>query len=203
MELEIQADEKLIKMVAEGDAMAFEEIDRRWRKLLVAFINVKVSNLTDADDLAQEVLFKAWERAGQYSEASGTFRAWIKRMAMNAVVDSIRHSKRKKRGGAMVHGELCEETLQSIDDDDTIDYGRLTGLVQVLPCNERRAIRAMLDEKSVAALAEKSELTKQKIVRLRQSAFDRMRESICERTDGEITIREPEVCMHAVQQTLF
>ena len=197
-------DETLIGMVAEGDALAFEEIDRRWRKLLVGFINTKISNLADADDLAQEVLFKAWQRSGQYSEASGTFRAWIKRMAANAIVDTVRHNKRKKRGGALVHSEICEETvLQNEADEPNVDFGSLNVLVENLPCAERRAVKMMLNEQSLASVCEKTELTKSKAISARNAAIERMRECICERTDGEITIRKQEVSLKSKQQTLF
>lgn len=198
------SDENLIRLVAEGEVLAFEEIDRRWRKALVAFVNRKVGNIADADDIAQEVLVRAWERASVFSEKIGTFRAWITKMAHNAILDRVRHSSRKKRGGAVAHTAILDDVI--IDPKCTeshVDYTRLMELVQSLPCEERRAVQSILREESVASMAERTELSQSKISRLRASALQRMRNSVCACDGGEIIIRQPEVCTKRVQQTLF
>lgn len=205
MDIKTQADETLIRMVADSDAMAYEELDLRWRRLLTGFISLKVHNLTDAEDLAQTVLVKAWECAGQYNQASGTFKAWIKRMAVNAIVDHVRRSGRKKRGGGMAHAELQEELVIDREREESrIDFGQLQQLVQSLPVGQRRAIIGLMNEHSVSEMESKTELTRSKIQRLRSAAIERMRDSICEREGGEITIRVDAVTeTKRVQQTLF
>lgn len=197
-------DENLICMVAGGDPLAFEEIDRRWRKALVGFISMKVANVADAEDLAQTVLVRAWERAGQFNEESGAFKSWIRRAASNAIVDSLRRKGRKKRGGSMSQSELIEDSIEQVPSDERqIDFGSLTALVESLPCRERRAIVAFLNEESVTETESRTELTRSKIMRLRQAALERMRDSVCEREGGEVIIRQSEVCTRRVQQTLF
>ena len=205
MDIKTESDETLIALVAGGDALAYEELDLRWRRLLTGFISIKVHNVTDAEDLAQTVLVKAWECAGQYNQQSGTFKAWIKRMAVNAIVDHVRRSGRKKRGGGMVHAELQEELVIDREHDESqIDFGQLQQLVQSLPVGQRRAILGLMNEDSVAEMEAKTELTRSKIQRLRSLALDRMRDSICERDGGEITIRLDAVQeARRVQQTLF
>jgi RNA polymerase sigma factor (sigma-70 family) len=199
------SDENLIQMVAANDAMAFEEIDRRWRKLLVGFIAIKVKNVTDAEDLAQTVLVKAWERSGTFNVKSGTFKSWIKQMAANAIVDHIRRAGRKKRGGELVRAEIVEETLQQPEHGE-LDYDveYLRSLVESLPVRERRVVRAIMNESSIAEMVDKTELTRAAVVKLRTAALERMRHSVCERESGTGTIATvPQQQTRQVQQTLF
>lgn len=201
------ADEKLIQMVAEGNALAFEEIDRRWRRLLVAFISSKIGgNIQLADEIAQTVLVKAWERAGQYNEATGLFRSWIRRMAANAIVDYRRHNGRKKRGGGVTSVEIVDDVFQGAEDvvvEQTVDLSRLDDLIASLPCRMRKAARAMLRDESASETSEKCELSRSQVIRLRNAALERMRDSVCIGTDGTVTLHAVEKCERMVQQTLF
>lgn len=201
------ADEKLIVLVSEGCPLAFEEIDRRWRRLLVAFVSNKLGgNVAEADEIAQIVLVKAWERAGQYNESCGAFRSWIKRMAANAIIDWRRHNGRKKRGGGVNSVEIIDDVFQGDEDcivEESIDLGRLNELVEALPCRLRKAARAMLRDESASETAERSELSRSQIIRARNAAIERMRDSVCLRDDGSITVRAVEVEARQVQQTLF
>jgi RNA polymerase sigma factor (sigma-70 family) len=198
------SDENLIQMVAANDALAFEEIDRRWRKLLVGFIAIKVKNVTDAEDLAQIVLVKAWERSGTFNVNSGTFKSWIKQMAANAIVDHIRRAGRKKRGGELVKADIVEDLLPQRDSKEAeYDSEYLHMLVESLPIDERRVVRGIMQHQSISAMVEKSEMTRAQVVKLRTSALDRMRHSVCERERGTGTMAVVPQQARQVQQTLF
>lgn len=201
------SDEQLIVMVAGGDPLAFEEIDRRWRKLLVGLISSKLGgNVALADEIAQTVLVKAWERSGQFNEACGLFRSWIKRMAVNAIVDHKRHNGRKKRGGGIAAVEIVDDCFQGDDDavvEEYVDLGRLSELIQTLPCRERKAARAMLRGESASATSESSELTRSQIIRARNAAIERMRDSICISDDGCVKVNNVDAALEMIQQQLF
>lgn len=201
------SDEVLIVMVAGGCPLAFEEIDRRWRKLLVGLISSKLGgNVAAADEIAQTVLVKAWERSGQFNESCGLFKHWIKRMAVNAIVDAKRHAGRKKRGGGLACVEIVDDCLQGDEDayvEESVDLGRLNDLIAALPCRERKAVRAMLREESAAETSEVCELTRSQIIRLRHAAIERMRDSVCISDGGSVTVKPVSVEVRQVQQTLF
>jgi RNA polymerase sigma factor (sigma-70 family) len=198
------SDENLIQMVAANDALAFEEIDRRWRKLLVGFIAIKVKNVTDAEDLAQIVLVKAWERSGTFNVNSGTFKSWIKQMAANAIVDHIRRAGRKKRGGELVKADIVEDLLPQRDSKEAeFDSEYLHMLVESLPIDERRVVRGIMQHQSISAMVEKTEMTRAQVVKLRTSALERMRHSVCERERGAGTMAVVPQQARQVQQTLF
>jgi len=163
-----------------------------------------VKNLADAEDLAQTVLVKAWERSGTFNVQSGSFKSWVKQMAANAIVDHIRRAGRKKRGGELAQAELVEETLQQQDSgelDYDIEYLNL--LVDSLPVGQRRAIRAIMQQQSISSMVEKTELTRAQVLKLRNDALERMRHSVCERERGDVTIPMVPLEKRQVQQTLF
>jgi RNA polymerase sigma factor (sigma-70 family) len=202
--LQETSDENLIQMVAADDALAFEEIDRRWRKLLVSFIAIKVKNVTDAEDLAQIVLVKAWERSATFNVKTGTFKSWIKQMAANAIVDHIRRAGRKKRGGELVKADIVEDLLPQRDSKEAeYDSEYLHMLVESLPVDERRVVRGIMQHQSISTMVEKTEMTRAQVVKLRTSALDRMRHSVCERESGTGTMAMVPQQTRQVQQTLF
>ena len=202
--LQETSDENLIQMVAADDALAFEEIDRRWRKLLVSFIAIKVKNVTDAEDLAQIVLVKAWERSTTFNVKTGTFKSWIKQMAANAIVDHIRRAGRKKRGGELVKADIVEDLLPQRDSKEAeYDSEYLHMLVESLPVDERRVVRGIMQHQSISAMVEKTEMTRAQVVKLRTSALERMRHSVCERESGAGTMAMVTQQTRQVQQTLF
>jgi RNA polymerase sigma factor (sigma-70 family) len=198
-------DEQLIKMVAQNDAIAFEEFDRRWRKLLVAFISRKVRNVLDAEDLAQTVLVKVWQRSSTYNAASGKVATWIKQMAANAIIDQLRHAKRAKRGGGLVQADFPQESLLAPEKRDShYDEEFIRAIMDSMPVAERRCIRAIMENQSINDMVTSTELRRSQVVSLRTAAIARMRHCICSRDSGVDTIAiTPNSKKRQVQQTLF
>jgi RNA polymerase sigma factor (sigma-70 family) len=197
-------DEQLIQMVAQNDGIAFEEFDRRWRKLLVAFIGRKVANIADAEDLAQSVLVKVWKRAGTYNASSGSVKTWVKQMASNAIIDHVRHSKRTKRGGGLVQADFPEESIEAREQRDShYDEEFIHAVIESMPVAERRCIRAIMDDQSINDMVAMTELRRAQIVKLRNAAIERMRHCVWARNNGADIIAITPITKRQVQQTLF
>ncbi len=72
-----------------GDDGAFERLVRRHQSWLRAFLRRVCGNAAQADDLAQIAFLKAWKSIASLRNAD-TFKAWLRRIALNAAMDAMR-----------------------------------------------------------------------------------------------------------------
>lgn len=89
------ADETLIEMALDGHGECFTELMGRHERVVRGRIRSIVRNPFDADDLLQEVSFKAW-RCLSTLRAESSFRAWLTRIATNEALMLHRREKRMR-----------------------------------------------------------------------------------------------------------
>jgi RNA polymerase sigma-70 factor (ECF subfamily) len=107
----------LLTRSREGDHEAFTEMVSSYVPILTRRARRLTGNPSDAEDVSQEALLKAWSRLEQFSgtqdDNSDDFRAWLARIAANASIDVLR----QRRDGKMLSLEetrgSSEETLGS------------------------------------------------------------------------------------------
>ncbi len=83
----------LIRRVVSGDPQAFGEIYQRHLDAIYRYIFFRTDDSQDAEDLTEEVFLSAWEALPKYRDFGFPFRAWLYRIAHNAVVDYHRRKK--------------------------------------------------------------------------------------------------------------
>ncbi|GAB3165002.1 RNA polymerase subunit sigma-70 [Microbispora hainanensis] len=74
--------------VRSGDQAVFGELAARHRHELRVHCYRMLGSFTDAEDMVQETLLRAW-RARESFEGRSTFRAWLYRIATNACLDAL------------------------------------------------------------------------------------------------------------------
>ena len=77
-------DRELALLAAEGDAAAFEEIHRRYRRAVYALALRMTRNAADAEDLTQESFLSVLRNVGGF-RGEAAFSSWLYRLAVNAV----------------------------------------------------------------------------------------------------------------------
>jgi RNA polymerase sigma-70 factor (ECF subfamily) len=92
----------------EGNRAAWDEFDRRYRPLLLAFLHRAGVPDADADDVAQETLtcFLRDYRSNKYDRQKGRLRSWLIAIARHRLLDQKRSTgrRREQRGeSAIVH----------------------------------------------------------------------------------------------------
>jgi RNA polymerase sigma factor (sigma-70 family) len=89
---------ELIAQLKQGDETAFKTIVEQWKDMVHNTILGIVQNETEAEDLAQEVFIKVFEKISTF-KGDSKFSTWLYRIATTTALDHLRSKKRKKRFG--------------------------------------------------------------------------------------------------------
>ncbi len=142
--LTIPSDKMLVEAVFEGERAAFEELYDRYGPLVRAVCFDKTGNLADAQDLAQDVFMRAFEKLQKLREPE-LFARWIVAIARLRCKEWQREKTRthKKHEGL---NEAYAAAKQSNDGQ----LERLRKKIRELPAQERLALHIFyLQENSV------------------------------------------------------
>lgn len=75
-------DRDLVRKAQAGDLAAFEELVRRHQRGLFSYLYRMCRNASDAEELVQAAMVKAWEKLGGFRGAS-SFKTWLYRIGTN------------------------------------------------------------------------------------------------------------------------
>jgi RNA polymerase sigma-70 factor (TIGR02960 family) len=82
-----------------GDSASFEALVQPYRRELHLHCYRLMASLTDADDMLQESLFRAWRRIDSF-EGRASFRAWMYKIATNVCLNELATRGRRRFLGA-------------------------------------------------------------------------------------------------------
>src|SRR5258708_38182360 len=85
---------ELLERFASGDLEAFEALFRQHQKEVYACTVRIVRDCGIAEDLTVETFWRIYKSRARFDPA-GNFRAWARRIATNAALDYLRHSRRE------------------------------------------------------------------------------------------------------------
>lgn len=88
------ADEKLVRLYAEGNNVAFDVLLDRYEQKIFSYIMFILHDEEVSEDIFQETFMKAiiTIQQGRYTE-NGKFQAWLTRIAHNLVIDYFRQNR--------------------------------------------------------------------------------------------------------------
>ena len=101
----------LIQRAQSGDATAFDEIIRAYRKRILGTIFRLISRAEDVEDVGQEVFVRLYFSLDQL-RAPEVFEPWLYRLTVNAAYDYLR--KRRRSVGVRM-ADLSQEQLSVAD----------------------------------------------------------------------------------------
>lgn len=140
------ADADLIGRAAGGDARALEVLYERYSRVVYSFALRIVADPQLAEELLQEVFFRAWQQGGAYSASRGSFVTWLLSITHNMAIDEVRKRRRRPQ---RADSEDPEAVLAAVPDlglsvEDEVWLGALrdtiAGALDTLPPNQRVAI---------------------------------------------------------------
>jgi RNA polymerase sigma-70 factor (ECF subfamily) len=134
------SDEVLLVQRAIGrDAEAFGRLYDMHVDRVYRHIYYRVSNEQDAEDLTQQVFFKAWEAIPRYKKMASPFIAWLMTISHNLVVDFYRTRKDK----ALVEAEVLADGPESNPEraaEVSLEQQRLRRVILQLGADEQQVV---------------------------------------------------------------
>jgi RNA polymerase sigma-70 factor (ECF subfamily) len=110
-----EADILLVKRAQKGDAEAFESLYNRHLKRIYNIAWRMMGSGADAEDIAQEVMLKAW-RALPAFKLGSAFGTWLYRIAMNACCDELRRRRTKTVSVEEMHDNGRELEVEGFEE---------------------------------------------------------------------------------------
>ncbi len=156
--LKLQGDERLVAMIRDGHAYAFEVLFERYHSRLLAFCRHMLRSTEDAEDVLQEVFVKA-HAAMLADDRHINVRPWLYRIARNRCLNHLRRPVPEGQDSMDVmvgeNGVTTADTVQKRE-----DFRALIADVQDLPETQRTALLLReIDALSYEEIAETMDTT--------------------------------------------
>ena len=89
-------DVQLLKQAQYGSAEAFGELYERHALSVFRFLYAHLDDRLDAEDLTEEVFLRTWRTLSRYRDQGVPFKAFLFRVAHNALIDHYRANRRTR-----------------------------------------------------------------------------------------------------------
>jgi RNA polymerase sigma-70 factor, ECF subfamily len=86
-------DESVIQKAKSGDADAFGILYERYSEVIFRYVYSHLDSQQDAEDLTEDVFFRAWKALPNYDDRGLPFSAFLFRSARNSLIDFYRQRK--------------------------------------------------------------------------------------------------------------
>jgi RNA polymerase sigma-70 factor (ECF subfamily) len=139
MQLHEQPDSEVVRQIQSGDDSAFDELMGRYKRPVVNFVFRMLGNADDADDVAQEVFVRVYQKLDTYRPET-KFSTWLFALARNAAIDRLRWRKRHPTESIDPDSPLVAAT-DTAQEVDARELGELiAAAVSELPEDQRTVL---------------------------------------------------------------
>lgn len=109
------SDEELVAQTLGGNPRAFEELIRRYQKLVFNIAYHHLGRSAELEDIAQDVFLKSFRALESY-QPGRSFKAWIARITVNCCLDELRRRRVRKLSLFSDMGQEEKDDLESFFD---------------------------------------------------------------------------------------
>ena len=124
--MNIEEDEEIIEKCLSGDTESYKFLVLKYQARVINTCYKYTKNIIDAEDVAQEVFFKAYQNLANFKFDS-KFYSWIYRIAVNTSLNYI-NSKEKRKEKETISDESCLNN-ESLSVDNPTEYYKFSELV--------------------------------------------------------------------------
>ncbi|MFC4776539.1 RNA polymerase sigma factor [Paenibacillus sp. GCM10023252] len=120
------ADEQLIRQIAEGDALALEQLYDKYERPIYSFVLRMVKDSMAAEEVVQELFMRVWKSAGRMKTdgSAGKVSTWLFAVSRNLSIDWLR--KQGRRPLEAQEEEVWERTAEPVSTEHEVEQ-RLLG----------------------------------------------------------------------------
>lgn len=86
-------DEALVRRIGQGDRAACAALVDRYLSRIHAFAARVLGDPAEAEEVAQDVFLRVWERAARWKPQGARFSTWLHQVALNACRDRLRRRR--------------------------------------------------------------------------------------------------------------
>lgn len=139
-------DPDLVDLMAVGNAQALETLYDRYSRIVFSFALRILGDPASAEELLQEVFFRAWQQASRFSANRGSFVTWLLSITHNMAIDEIRKRQRRPQRADSADPVLMlanvTDTGPSVEEYAVLSSWReqIAEAMRELPDSQREAI---------------------------------------------------------------
>ncbi len=168
----------LVDAIARGDEEALRQLNARYGAALVHVAERILTDNSDAEEIAADVLWQVWRQAVTYDATRGSVAAWLMTLVRTRAIDRLRARASRRRGAASL-----EDPGSAPDASASIDAYQHRALVKTALGRLDARERAVLDlayysDLSHAAIAEKTGLPLGTVKSRIRAALVKLREEL-------------------------
>lgn len=89
------SDPDLVRSALDGDERSFEELVRRYERLVLNIVYHFMGRSDQVEDMAQEIFLRLYDNLAKY-DGRKPLSAWLGRIAANRCIDELRRRRRQK-----------------------------------------------------------------------------------------------------------
>jgi RNA polymerase sigma factor (sigma-70 family) len=141
------SDVALVRLVAEGDPRALEQLYDRYGRSAYALARRITGEGTFAEEVVQEVFFALWRDPAKYDPARGGFASWLLAAVHHKSVDAVRREQtlRNRRARAAEEAEWFTTAVAdapAVEDEVWVGLRgeRVRTALRELPASQREAL---------------------------------------------------------------
>ena len=141
------SDVELVRLVAEGDPRALEQLYDRYSRPAYALARRITGEAVFAEEVVQEVFFALWRAPSKYDPARGGFASWLLATTHHKSVDAVRREEtlRKRRAQAVEEAEWFTSAASdtpAVEDEVWVGLRgeRVRNALRELPQPQREAL---------------------------------------------------------------
>jgi RNA polymerase sigma-70 factor, ECF subfamily len=139
-------DADLIGRAADGDARALEVLYDRYARVVYSFALRIVGDQQLAEELLQEVFFRAWQQGSSFRSNRGSFITWLLSITHNMAIDEVRKRRRRPQKSDNDDPETAlagvPDARQDVEEEVWLGTLRetISAALETLPPAQREAI---------------------------------------------------------------
>jgi len=136
------SDHELLLGFGRGDPEAARIFVERYQRRVYGLARSVVGDPTQAEDIAQEALIRAWRNAGSFEAGRGSVSSWLLTITRNLAIDALRKKNAVPADPtAALFLDLTEHRAEPSDVATVTDEtARVRGALRLLPDEQRRAL---------------------------------------------------------------